>query len=103
MDECLKYAEEHKMNAIYQRAADAQLMHASKWLWQIAHIGLKDAESVKFLTTYIKKHFSRFLFARNISYRLKLFVMAACVNFNLARKILSFVYTSPQEKSRQQP
>lgn len=103
MDECLKYAKQHNLTLFYRRASNAQLMHVTKWLYQIARSTEEDRASIEFLTAYIKKHFMRFIFARMISARMKLFISVACVNFNWARKVLSLVYTPRQEKARQQP
>ncbi len=88
MDECLKYAKQHKMTIFYKRAADAQLMNAIKWLYQIACSNVEDRASVKFLTTYVMEHFVRFLFVRIVSCRMKLFAIVACINFNVARSLL---------------
>lgn len=91
-EECLRYAKQHHLNVYYRMSSVAQLMHASKWLKQIALSNIEDPASVQFLTKYVGKHFGRFLLVRSISWKLKLFVLVACVNFNLARKILRFYY-----------
>lgn len=91
-EECLLHAKQHHLNIYYRMSSVAQLMHASKWLKQIALSNIEDPASVQFLTKYVGKHFGRFLLARSISWKLKLFVLVACVNFNLARKILRFYY-----------
>lgn len=98
MDECIKYAKEHNLTLFYKRASNAQVMHASRWLWQIACSNTEDPKSVKFLTDYARKHFIRLLSADVIGLSQKLFVICACVNFNLARKILLFCYSKKAKK-----
>lgn len=92
MDECLEYAKQHNLTTFYRRASNAQLVHAAKWLYQIARAGTEDPTSVQFLTAYIEKNFARFLFARFIPVQIKLFVLVACINFDLARTLLLRFY-----------
>ena len=90
IEQCLQYAKQHNISTYYQQRSSIPLLNVTKWLKQIACSPVEDPASVQFLTNYIKKHFRRFLSIRGISYRAKLFVLVACVNFNLARKILRF-------------
>ena len=90
-EESLIYAKEHNLTMYWQKSSKAQIFHVFKWLVQIAYSNVSDPSSVKFLTEYIKTHFRQFL-SSQISWKEKLFVICACINFNLTRKILLFYY-----------
>ena len=92
LEQCLQYAKEHNMTLYCQQRAKIPFLNVSKWLSQIAFMDSPDLKSAAFLTEYIKKHFRQFLFMRCIGWKQKLFVLAACINFNWARKILRFYH-----------
>ncbi|MBR4682674.1 MAG: glycosyltransferase [Elusimicrobiaceae bacterium] len=91
-EECLKYAQAHHWT-VYCRyhPARVQFRQASNFLIQLARTADPRREDVSFLTNYLKQHLGPFLQAKTITKRRKMFVLAACVNFNLARNMLRFV------------
>ncbi len=90
MEKCLKYVRQHRL-PVLKKWAGSQVRHSAQFLGQIARSNVEDEDSVRFLTTYVKKHFVRFLFEKDISCKKKIWVMVACINFNWARFLYNLV------------
>lgn len=97
-EKCLAYAKEHHWDIYYKTRSIAQLRHTTIFLARLAYSDNPDKSCVKFLISYIKKHFWLFIFSGSVSLRSKLFGLICCLNFNLARKISKAYYRRKAEK-----
>jgi len=92
MEECLTYAKKHNLTAFYQTESVKQLKHSSRFLLRLACATDPSPEDVAFLTQYIRPRFSSFLRAKPIPWYTKVFVLMACINFNLTRPFVRVAY-----------
>lgn len=87
METCTRYAKEHHWDKWFISPHETSLEIAATWLGWLALQSSRDETSVRFLLSYIRKNFWNIFREKRIKFFKKCFIIVACINFNLARKI----------------